>query len=316
MRPADVVVTSPAGGVRGMSYGDLAVFRGVPYAEAPEGPLRFRAPVRRARRPGVRDATEFGAAAPQPPAAPGAPPVWRPESGLDCLNLNIWTPRPGEAGLPVMVWIHGGLWKYGASSMPQYDGSALARAGVVVVSPNHRVGFEGFGHLPGCPGNRGLLDQIAALEWVRDNIAAYGGDPGEVTVFGQSAGVEPTREGFAALPPEAILAVQDAPLRTRDGPTAFGPVEDGAVVTGPTWESAGAAPGVDLICGFTHEESLGMAPPRPGGPVDLAAAAFAATGDPGWPPFDLTGRRVRLWDVTPSDVPLETVLRARRGSGP
>lgn len=102
MRPADVVVTSPAGGVRGLSYGDLAVFRGVPYAEAPEGPLRFRAPVRRPRRQGVRDATEFGAAAPQPPAAPGAPPVWRPESGLDCLNLNIWTPRPGEAGLPVM----------------------------------------------------------------------------------------------------------------------------------------------------------------------------------------------------------------------
>lgn len=188
MRPSDVLVTSPAGGVRGTSGDGLAVFRGVPYAEAPEGPSRFGAPVRRAVWDGVRDATGFGAAAPQPPAAPGAPPVWRPEAGLDCLSLNLWTPRTGEAGLPVMVWIHGGVWKYGASSMPQYDGSALARAGVVVVSLNYRVGFEGFGHLPGCPDNRGLLDQIAALEWVRDNVAAYGGDPGNVTVFGQSAG--------------------------------------------------------------------------------------------------------------------------------
>src|SRR4051794_3321849 len=141
--PADAVVASPAGKVRGVAQGELAVFRGVPYAEPPDGPRRFRAPVRRAVWDGVRDATAFGPAAPQPPPAPGAPAAWRPGGGLDCLGLNVWTPAPGGARLPVMVWIHGGLWKYGASSMPQYDGAALASAGAVVVSLNYRVGFEG-----------------------------------------------------------------------------------------------------------------------------------------------------------------------------
>jgi carboxylesterase type B len=120
------------------------------------------------------------------------PPPWdrlipeRGSVGEDCLNLNIWTPDPGAAGLPVMVWIPGGMFECGAGAT--YDGSRFARDGVVCITINYRVGAEGFLYLPDGNGNRGLLDQIAALEWVRDNIKAFGGDPANVTVFGQSAG--------------------------------------------------------------------------------------------------------------------------------
>jgi para-nitrobenzyl esterase len=107
-------------------------------------------------------------------------------SGEDCLNLNIWTPDPGSAGLPVMVWIPGGMFEFGTGA--SYDGSRFARDGIVCVSINYRVGAEGFLYLADGAANLGLLDQIAALGWVRDNIAAFGGDPGNVTIFGQSAG--------------------------------------------------------------------------------------------------------------------------------
>lgn len=106
--------------------------------------------------------------------------------GTDCLNLNVWT--PGGSGLPVLVWIHGGAFRNGSNASPGYDGTAFARDGVVVVSINYRLGVQGFGVVDDAPSNRGLLDQIAALEWVQENIAAFGGDPGRVTVAGQSAG--------------------------------------------------------------------------------------------------------------------------------
>lgn len=105
-----------------------------------------------------------------------------------CLTLNVWSPDLGAAGLPVMVWIHGGAYLQGSSANPDYDGSTVAASGVVVVSMNYRVGVEGFAHIVGAPDNRGILDQAAALRWVKDNVAEFGGDPGNVTVFGQSAG--------------------------------------------------------------------------------------------------------------------------------
>lgn len=109
--------------------------------------------------------------------------------GEDWLTLNIWSPDPSPvAGMPVMVWIHGGAYTVGMSGLPEYDGGHLARHGVVVVTFNYRVGLEGFGQIEGTPANRGLLDQVAALQWVHDNIRAFGGDPDRVTVFGQSAG--------------------------------------------------------------------------------------------------------------------------------
>ena len=112
------------------------------------------------------------------------------EAGDDWLTVNVWSPEPGPAArLPVMVWIHGGAYSIGMSSLPEYDGGRLARdGGVVVVTFNYRVGIEGFGQIEGAPANRGLLDQVAALAWVRDTIEAFGGDPARVTIFGESAG--------------------------------------------------------------------------------------------------------------------------------
>src|ERR1035438_3135489 len=155
VRPVtDPVVMTDLGLVRGVASEGVYSFRGIPFASAPEGPLRFLLPVPPARWDGVRDAAAFGCAPPQPVPAPGVPPFWRPGDGLDCLTLNVWSPDPGSARLPVMVWIYGGLWKFGSSSMPQYDAGRLARSGVVVVTVNYRVGFEGLGHLPGVPENR------------------------------------------------------------------------------------------------------------------------------------------------------------------
>src|SRR5262245_28348358 len=173
------VVGTTSGQVRGAISDGVARFLGIPYAAAPVGPLRFQAPQPPAAWDGVRDAAEFG---PTPPKPAYSPPmdeilIEREFPGDDYLNLNVWTPDPGATGLPVMVWIHGGAFQNGNSSLAVYDGSAFARDGVVLVSMNYRLGVDGFAYLPGTPANRGLLDQIAALEWVRDNIAAFGGDP-------------------------------------------------------------------------------------------------------------------------------------------
>ncbi|MXG25274.1 carboxylesterase/lipase family protein [Streptomyces sp. YIM 132580] len=180
------------GTVRGAVERGVAVFRGIPYAAAPVGARRFRAPEPPEPWEGVRDALTFG---PTAPKRPYAPPLDRllPDpavAGEEWLNLNVWTPSlpPGAEGLPVLVWIHGGSLVHGSSAVPVYDGAAFARDGVVLVSVNYRLGVEGFGLFPDAPANRGLLDQLAALEWVRDNIAGFGGDPDRVTVAGESAG--------------------------------------------------------------------------------------------------------------------------------
>ena len=175
----DIRVTG--GVVRGGTEADLVVFRGIPYA-AP--PARFGAPQPVQGWAGVRQATSFG---PPPPQSGFFGMDALAEDGDDWLTANVWSPDV-SGGLPVMVWIQGGGYAFGMSGLPEYDGSNLARGGVVVVTFNYRVGLEGFGYVEGTPANRGLLDQVAALEWVQDNISAFGGDPDRVTVFGQSAG--------------------------------------------------------------------------------------------------------------------------------
>jgi para-nitrobenzyl esterase len=165
-------------------------FKGIPYAAAPLGDLRFAEPAPPPIHDGVADATRYGATVPTPPqrSAVLAELVPDPVRGGDNpLNLNIWTPDPG-ARLPVLVWIHGGGFVTGTGSVTAFDGSAFARSGVVAVTINYRLGVEGFLLLDDAPANRGLLDQVAALRWVRDNIAAFGGDPDAVTVAGESAG--------------------------------------------------------------------------------------------------------------------------------
>ena len=188
MAIADPEVYTTDGRVRGRMENGVTVFRGIPFARPPLGELRFRAPQPPQAWDGVRDALTFGPPAPQA-AFPGAPPapVEHADSG-EWLTVNVWTPDPGAARLPVMVWIHGGAYLFGSSADPGSDGHNFASAGVVLVSCNYRLGVEGFAQIPGAPANRGLLDLVAALRWVAENVAAFGGDPGNVTVFGESAG--------------------------------------------------------------------------------------------------------------------------------
>ncbi|MFL1874339.1 carboxylesterase/lipase family protein [Hansschlegelia beijingensis] len=181
------VVGLPTGQLRGSLLNGIVSFKGVPYAANPfTTRARFRAPQPVTAWTGVRDATDFG----RPPPQPGrdTPPTLF--GGADDLTLNIWTPDPEADGLPVMVWLPGGAFIRADAGEAAYDGARFAAGGVVLVTVNYRVGVDGFMAIEGAPPNRGILDQIAALEWVRDNIAAFGGDPANVTLFGQSAGAE------------------------------------------------------------------------------------------------------------------------------
>ncbi|MER5172461.1 carboxylesterase/lipase family protein [Thioclava kandeliae] len=182
------------GQIRGERKNGLNIFRGIPYAAPPSGERRWHAPQPVIAWDGLRDATRFGAVCPQQEARK------EPEKSLakvtqdeDCLTLNIWAPE-GAKDLPVMVWLHGGSFRFGAGSLALYHGQDLAPRGAVVVTINYRLGILGtfahpaLGEGTGSGGNFGLMDQIAALEWVRDNIAAFGGNPDNVTLFGESAG--------------------------------------------------------------------------------------------------------------------------------
>ena len=183
----DTVVKTTHGQLRGSLDTGVHRFLGIPYAAPASGANRLRPPHPVQPWTEVLDATKYGAAPFQlaPPESAGT--EWDTElAGEDCLNLNVWTPDPGSAGLPVMVWIQGGAFEIGSTAA--YDGRNFARDGVVCVVINWRVGADGFLDLGDGQANVGLLDQVAALEWVRGNIAAFGGDPGNVTVFGQSAG--------------------------------------------------------------------------------------------------------------------------------
>ena len=196
-------VRTDTGTVLGSPEGQIAVFRGLPYAAPPVGDLRWREPQPAQPWRGARDASRNGKACMQQPGASlegGGDPGPLSE---DCLTLNVWT--PGTSGRrPVMVWIHGGALVFGGGGVPLYDGGVLARHDVVVVTLNYRLGALGFFAHPalggGSPMNFGLLDQVAALQWVQRNIEAFGGDPGNVTIFGESAGAQ------------SVLALYASPL--------------------------------------------------------------------------------------------------------
>ena len=208
------VVNAPAGELQGQTDGAINIFKGVPFAQPPVGDLRWKAPIPMPRWPGVKSATEFGPECiqPQSPLATVYTEAPKPMSE-DCLTLNVWAPVHAK-NAPVFFWIYGGALWGGTNSDPVYDGSKLAQRGVIVVSINYRLGVLGWLAHPELSaedplhisGNYGLLDQIQALHWVKDNIAAFGGDPSNVTIAGESAGGLSVMYLMASPPAHGLFA--------------------------------------------------------------------------------------------------------------
>ncbi|MDL4813762.1 carboxylesterase/lipase family protein [Actinomadura opuntiae] len=268
------VVETGSGPVRGVEEGRVAAFRGIEYAASPVGPLRFAPPRPHPGWTGVRDAARPGPSVPQGPSRLEAVmgrrvPDWN-EDG--CLNLNVWTPalEPGAPPRPVLVWFHGGGFSSGSGGWDWYDGARLAAmGGIVVVTTNYRIGALGYLRLPDLGAdNIGCQDQAAALRWVRDNIAAFGGDPGLVTVGGQSAGA------YSAV----ALAVD---------PATSGLVRRVIAQSGP-WgmEPGDPAHAADIAAFYLRHLGVDSAADLRGLPVERlldatgqVAAEFARTGD-------------------------------------
>ena len=222
------IVTVESGPLQGTVQDTVLSFKGIPFAAPPVGDLRWRPPQQAAKWHGARNADHYGADCMQLPFPSDAAPLGTPPAE-DCLYLNVWRPAAQSAGpLPVMVWIYGGGWVNGGSSPAVYDGSEFARQGVVLVSFNYRLGRFGYFAHPaltregkaGLLGNYGDMDQIAALEWVQRNIQSFGGDPHNVTVFGESAG------GFSVhtllTSPLAAGLFQKAIIESGGGRPLFG----------------------------------------------------------------------------------------------
>jgi para-nitrobenzyl esterase len=197
MLAATETVKVDGGQIGGVTAGGVRVFKGIPFAAPPVGELRWKPPQPVVAWTGVKRAETFGPQCPQAPYPPGSPYAMAPAPmSEDCLYLNVWTAAPANDKRPVMVWIHGGAWTRGSGATPAYDGTPLAKKGVVVVTTNYRLGPLGFLAHPEltaespqhASGNYAILDHVAALQWVQKNIAAFGGDPSNVTIFGESAG--------------------------------------------------------------------------------------------------------------------------------
>ncbi|MFK0120353.1 carboxylesterase/lipase family protein [Streptomyces sp. NPDC090994] len=290
------VVTTGQGAVRGLRQEDgTAAFLDIPYAAPPRGAGRFAPPRPHEPWDGVRDATAPGPNAPQSERGLGALDMtpyfgtgW--SRGEDYLTVNVWTPEAARGGLPVMVFVHGGGFVAGSTRSALYDGSAFARDGVVLVTLNYRLGIAGFLDLPGAPANRGLLDVVGALRWVRENIAGFGGDPDNVTLFGQSAGA--TIVGGVLATPGAAGLFRRAIVQSGSGLGAF-TTEQAARVTSAAAEILGVEPHADAFADLS-DDRLVAAVPRLAG-IDLRTAAHH---DPliGLSPFSL------VLDTQPADA--------------
>jgi para-nitrobenzyl esterase len=290
-------------------------FKGVPYAAPPVGPLRWRPPRPAAAWSAPRDAGQVGAICIQPPAN-GDNGVGPPPMSEDCLTLNVWTPRPRDEPLPVMVWIHGGGYANGSGTAALYDGANLARRGVIVVTLNYRLGRLGFFDHPalaaerpaGEPaGNYGVMDMIAALEWVRDNIAAFGGDPEQVTIFGESAGGVAVTQLMVAEAARGLFAravVQSGLGRER------GTTREALGARGHRWATVKGATTAEALRALAPEAFLQPAPSFYGGdlivtdgavvPRDVEAAFAAGLEAP--VPFVIGTNSAEFWWMKPSDL--------------
>ncbi|MBB4932624.1 para-nitrobenzyl esterase [Lipingzhangella halophila] len=259
---SDPVATTTEGAVRGRAGGGAHVFLDIPYAAPPTGAARFAAPVPHEPWQGIRDATRPGPTAPQPhrdgfgalDMSPYFEPGWIP--GDDYLTVNVWAPLHARNS-PVMVFVHGGGFITGSTRSPLYDGTAFARDGVVLVTLNYRLGIAGFLDLPDAPANRGLLDVVAALGWVRRNIAAFGGDPGNVTLFGQSAGATITSGVLATPGAEGLF--HRAIVQSGNGMGAFS-TEQAARVTHAAAAALGVEPTVADFARVPDEHFVDVTP--------------------------------------------------------
>ncbi|NJP92386.1 carboxylesterase family protein [Nonomuraea sp. FMUSA5-5] len=263
-------VRTAQGLVRGLRRDSTTAFMNIPYAAAPTGAARFAAPRPHAPWDGVRDATAPGPTAPQAERRLGSVdmtpyfgPGWVP--GDDFLTVNVWTPGAAGERLPVMVFVHGGGFVAGSTRAGVLDGASFARDGVVLVTLNYRLGIAGFLDLPGAPANRGLLDVIAALRWVRENIAAFGGDPDRVTLAGQSAGA--TIVGAVLATPEAEGLFRRAIVQSGSGLGAFTP-EQAARVTRAAARALGVEPHAGAFAGVPDRRLVEVMPELSG--LDLS----------------------------------------------
>lgn len=324
--PMSETVAVEAGTIEGTvsDDGSVFIFRGIPFAAPPVGDLRWRPPQPIESWTGTRDATTFGTSCIQNLA--GSRPPWteefmvQNEIGEDCLYLNVWTAAEEiDEARPVLVYIHGGGFNEGSGAIDVYDGANLARKGAVVVTVNYRVGPLGFFAHPAltneserdASGNYGLLDQVAALEWVRDNIAAFGGDPDRVTVAGQSAGAmsvvlltaSPLAEGLfhRAIIQSGPGALASFGVVSFDG--SAGALEDAEAV-GERFAAAKGAESLDALRSLSPEEV--MRPVESAGPM-----RFSPVVD-GWFLPDDVGALYASGDV--NDVPTISGMNADEGS--
>jgi para-nitrobenzyl esterase len=289
------IVRTPSGAVRGVRDHGGERYRAIPYAATPTGAARFAPPAPHPGWDGVRDATGPAATAPQPvrdfgslDMRPYFGPGW--VHGADYLTLDVHTPAADDAARPVMVFVHGGGFVTGSSQAALYDGHAFARDGVVLVTVNYRLGVSGFLDIRGAPRNRGLLDVLAALDWVQDAISAFGGDPSNVTVFGQSAGA--TLVGALLATPEATGLFQQAIMQSGSGTGAFTPEQAGRVASAAA-AALSVDPTADTFAGISDEQFVAVLPKLAG--LDLQTASAA---DPlvGLSPFSL------VLDEQPADT--------------
>ena len=261
-------VKTTTGQVEGVTAdeGRIRVFKGLPYAAPPVGALRWKAPAPLAAWTGVRKADAFGAQCMQPPVFSDI--VFDRPASEDCLYLNLWTPATeATAKLPVMVWIHGGGYQAGASHEPRHDGVPLARKGVVLVTINYRLGVFGFLAHPalskddprGSSGNYGLLDMVAALQWIRDNVAGFGGDPANVTIFGESAGSFAVNALMVAPQARGLFHKVIGESGAHFGPSLAAPTRAASEENGEKFAAALNATTADALRARPAEEVLAAA---------------------------------------------------------
>ncbi|HEY5106001.1 MAG TPA: carboxylesterase family protein [Caulobacteraceae bacterium] len=285
---ADDRVTLSQGALQGVTLGVVTSFKDIPYAAPPIGPLRWRPPAAPEAWSGVRKADAYGPQCIQP-ARPGS----TTPMSEDCLSLNIWTPagRTPSSKMPVMVWIHGGVFVFGSGATPFYDGGHFAERGVVLVTINYRLGRIGFFAHPaltraepgGLLGNYGLMDQIAALQWVKANIAAFGGDPANVTVFGESAGA--ISVNYLLTSPMGGGLFSKAIAESRFGRVEAAPVRGGA----RSAEAIGT--GVARGLGVKGDDAAALAALR-ALPAEKLNAPISGLSDPTIPAPMIDGRLV------------------------